>query len=64
MAEASIKSKVKKWVTEIGQNEAYIRLLRAGISRSTADKLVFSEYPHEPKGLVVAAINKAMGKAS
>lgn len=53
-------SKVNKWVKEVGQNEAYIRLLRADLSRSTCEKLVSGLYTSNPGPLVTSAINKAM----
>lgn len=52
--------RVNNWVREIGQNEAYIQLLRQGLSRSTCEKLVSGLYTSEPGTLVTEAIGKAI----
>lgn len=54
--------KVQEWSQKIGQNEAYIRLLRAGLSQSLVDKLIYGTYPSEPGRLVLKAIDEAMKK--
>lgn len=59
-----LKTKIDKWVTKIGSKEAEIELMRAGISGSTAQKLIKGAYPSQPKHLVLQAIESAMKKGA
>lgn len=55
-----ILEKVQKWADQLGRNEAHIRLIRSGLSSSTAFKLCSGEYDHKLNALTLRAIDEAM----
>lgn len=59
----SLVDQAKAWSSQIGKDIAYILLINEGLARSTAEKIVFGDYRHEPKQLVTQAINEAMRKS-
>jgi hypothetical protein len=64
MKNKDLRGDVKKWAEEVGERAAQARLINAGASPNTAQKLTSGRYEHEPKPLLEAAILKAMSEAS
>lgn len=61
--QVSLIDQAKAWSSQIGKDLAYILLINEGLARSTAEKIVFGEYKHEPKQLVTKAITEAIRKS-
>lgn len=63
MKDSDLKMRLKKWIAQIGPGEAQSRLISAGMSGSTALKLVVGTYKSQPKRLLLQAIESAMKDA-
>lgn len=58
--EKDLKTKIKDWADKYGHGPAIVKLINAGISPSTAQKLVSGCYDSELKRLSIQAIEVAM----
>ncbi len=59
-----LKAKIDRWVAKVGLREAEIKLIQAGVSSSTAQKLIKGAYPSQPKNLVLQAIESVIKKSA
>jgi hypothetical protein len=60
MTAEELRKLVVEKAKEIGEREMQARLIRAGASPNTAQKLTSNRYPHEPGGLLERAIKEAL----
>ncbi len=56
----NLKKRIKAWAAKIGEKKAEGQLVGAGMSGSTAFKLIQGTYEHEPKKLLLQAIETAL----
>jgi len=55
-----LSQKIREWRKKIGYTMALQALLKQGLSRSLAQKLLAQTYPGEPRGLYLQALERAM----
>ncbi len=56
-----LKAKLSEFIDKHGRHGAEIRLIAAGISRSSAQKLLAGTYPNEPR-LLMHFIDQALNE--
>lgn len=53
---------LRKWLSKCGRDEAMIRLIRGGLSSSTAEKICYDRYPGTMRNKVARILIEIMAK--
>ncbi len=62
--EKELEKRLSWWIAKIGKSEAERQLILAGMSGSTAQKLIAGSYASQPKRLLLKAIEEALKKGA